>query len=145
MRAGELKHKKQAIAKRTLILICIGLPVLAVAGFLLSGPIRRHKKTVADVTTIMQALSAYASEQGELPRGTFGVICQLLQGKSIEGQNPKHLDYITVEDQEVNSKGEILDPWGHPYRVIVEQGLHVYSCGPNGLDEHGKGDDIEAK
>ena len=128
-----------------MLIICIGLPVLAIVGFAVSGPIRRHNKAQNDVNALMQALSAYASEQGELPHGTYGTICQLLIGKSVEGQNPKHLDYIAVEDQEVNSKGELLDPWGHPYRIIVDKGLHVYSCGPNGIDDHGQGDDIGSK
>lgn len=145
MRAGELKHKKQAIAKRTMLIICISLPVLAIAGFMISGPIRRHNKAQADVNALMQALNAYANEQGELPHGSFATICQLLRGKSVDGQNPKHLDYIDAEGQEVNDKGEFVDPWGHPYRVVIEKGLHVYSCGPDGVDAHGQGDNIGPK
>ena len=145
MRAGDLKHKKQAIAKRTMLAICIGLPVLALVGFLISGPIRRHNKAQADVNVLMQALSAYASEHGELPHGSYATICRLLRGESVDGQNPKHLDYIDVEGQDVNTKGEFLDPWGNPYRIIIEKGLHVYSCGPNGVDDRGQGDDVGPK
>lgn len=145
MRTGELKHKKQAIAKRTMLIICISLPVLAIVGFAVSGPIRRHNKAQADVNALMTALSSYASEQGELPHGSYATICQLLLGKSVDGQNTKHLDYIDAEGQEVNAKGEFLDPWGNPYRIIVDKGLHVYSCGPNGIDDHGAGDDVVAK
>ena len=128
-----------------MLIICISLPVLAIVGFAVSGPIRRHNKAQADVNALMQALSSYATEQGELPHGTYATICQLLQGKSVDGQNPKHLDYIDAEGQEINAKGELIDPWGNPYRIIVDKGLHVYSCGPNGIDDHGQGDDIVPK
>jgi hypothetical protein len=39
---------------------------------------------------------------------------------------------------------EIIDPWGQPlkYKVNNERYLFIYSIGPNGLDEQGKGDDI---
>ena len=123
-------------------MIYIGLPVLAIAGLLVSQPIRRHNKAQNDVNALMQGLSAYASEQGELPHGSYATICRLLRGESIEGQNPKRLDYIEVEAQELNAKGEILDPWGNPYRIIIENGLHVYSCGPSGIDKYGQGDNI---
>ena len=138
-------HKSQSKLKVIMLIVCIGLPVLAVAGFMISGPMRRHAKAQNDVNILMQALSAYISEQGELPHGDFATICRLLRGESVGDQNPKRLDYIRAEGQEVNQKGEFLDPWGNPYRIVVEKGLHVYSQGANGNDERGKGDDITPK
>ncbi|MEI8314963.1 MAG: type II secretion system protein GspG [Verrucomicrobiota bacterium] len=145
MPTGELKSKKQALAKRTVLIVCIGLPGLVLAGFLISGPIRRHSKAQNDVNALMQALSAYASEQGELPHGDCATICRLLRGESVDGQNPKRLDYINAEGKEVSAHGELLDPWGKPYKIIVEKGLRVYSSGPNGNDERGQGDDVTPK
>ena len=142
MRAGELKHKKQALAKRTLLIICISLPVLAIIGFLISGPIRSHNKAQNDANVLFQALSVYATEQGELPHGSYATICQLLRGKSVDGQNLKRLDYIEAEGVETNAKGEIIDPWGNPFRISYDKKLKVYSCGPNGHDDQGAGDDI---
>ena len=75
MRAGELKHKKQALAKRMMLIICISLPVLAIVGFLISGPIRSHNKAQNDANVLFQALSVYATEQGELPHGSYVPIC----------------------------------------------------------------------
>lgn len=128
-----------------MLIICIGLPILVVAGIVVSKPIRRHTKAQTDVNALAQALSAYTSEQGDLPHGDFATICRLLRGESVDGQNLKRLDYISAEGQEVNPKGEFLDPWGNPYRILFEQGAHVYSCGPNGKDEKGQGDDIGTK
>ena len=127
-----------------MLIVCIGLPLLAIAGWVGSGPIRRHNKAQHDVDALAQALRAYASEQGDLPKGSFATICRLLRGESVDGQNPQHLDYIEAEGQEINSKGEILDPWGNPYRVVLDRFLKVYSCGPTGKDTDGKGDNIIA-
>ena len=145
MRAGELKHKKQALAKRTMLIICISLPVLAILGFLISGPIRNHNKAQSDTTVLLQALSAYATEQGDLPHGSYATICQLLRGKSVESQNTKRLEYIETEGIETNAKGEIIDSWGNPFRISYDKKLKVYSCGPNGHDDQGAGDDIVAQ
>ena len=128
-----------------MVIICIVLPVLAIVGFVVSGPIRRHNKAQSDVNALKQALSAYASEQGELPHGSFATICALLRGQSAEGQNPKHLDYIEAEGHELSAKGEFLDPWGTPYRISLDKQLRAYSCGPNRRDEDGNGDDIVAQ
>ena len=145
MRTGEVKHKKQAMAKRTMLILCIGLPVLAIAGLAVSAPIRRHSKAQADVNALQAALGAYVSEQGELPHGSSATICRLLRGESVDGQNLNKLNYIEATDQELNAKGEILDPWGNPYRILLENGLRVYSCGSSGNDEHGKGGNISPK
>ena len=147
MRADELKNKQKSDAKRKMLMltISIGLPVLALGTWLISGPIRQHKKAQSDATALFQALNAYAAEQGELPHGSYATICQLLRGKSLDGQNTKHLDYIEAEGVEINAKGEFLDPWGHPYVINFEKRLRVFSCGPNGRFEEGQGDDIVAQ
>ena len=142
MRTGDLKHKKQATAKRAKLIICIGLPMLAIAGFAVSEPIRRHNKAQTDSAILVQALSAYAREQAELPHGSYSTICRLLRGESVDGQNPKRLNYIEAEGQEISTKGEFLDPWGHPYRIVFEKELRVYSGGPTGADDRGKGNHI---
>ena len=145
MSEGDVKHKKSGGAKWIILSICIGLPILGVAGWFLGEPIRRHNKAQNDVNALLQAVRGYVSEQGDLPKGSFGTICRLLRGESIEGQNVKHLDYIEAQGQEVNDKGEFLDPWGHPYRIVYNKKLRVYSCGPSGRDEQGNGDNIVAE
>ena len=145
MSTADVKNRNKSSVKLIILIIAIGLSVLSVAGWFLGKPIRRHNKAQKDVNAILQALHGYVSEQGDLPKGSFSVICRLLRGESVEGQNVKHLDYIEAQGQEVNDKGEFLDPWGHPYRISFNKKLQVYSCGPNGVDERGAGDDIVAE
>ena len=66
----------------------------------------------------------------------------MLRGESINGRNPKKLDYIEAQPFEINGAGEFVDPWGEAYRFSVDPKTRVYSCGPNRLDEQGEGDDI---
>ena len=102
----------------------------------------KHSQARHDVQVIALALDGFAFENGDFPKGTRGEICRLLRGESINGQNPKKLDYVEALPTEMNGTGEFLDPWGDPYRISVDPKTRVYSCGPNRLDEHGDGDDI---
>lgn len=95
-----------------------------------------------DVQVLALALDVFARENGDYPKGTPGEICQMLRGESINGQNLKKLDYIEAEPQEMDGTGEFIDPWGDPYRMLIEPTARVYSFGPNHIDEHGDGDDI---
>ena len=45
----------------------------------------------------------------------------------------------------ISQSGEILDPWGTPYRYRYpgkHSSFDLYSCGKNKIDEQGQGDDI---
>ncbi len=46
-----------------------------------------------------------------------------------------------LEGRYVRDIRTLRDPWGNPYRLDTAE-LAVYSCGPNGRDEHGRGDDL---
>jgi len=95
-----------------------------------------------DVRVIALALDGFARENGDYPKGTPGEICRMLRGEAVNGQNPKKLDYLNAQPNELNGLGEFIDPWGQPYRMSVDGATHVYSCGPNRIDEHGEGDDV---
>ena len=95
-----------------------------------------------DVQAIALALDVFARENGNYPKGTPAEICRMLRGETINGQNPKKLDYIEAEPQEMDGIGEFIDPWGNPYRMLIDPTAHVYSFGANHIDEHGEGDDI---
>ena len=48
------------------------------------------------------------------------------------GGNPKSLIILVGRKQNVNSKGEIVDPWGTPLRIYFSgEGVLVRSAGPN--------------
>ena len=74
--------------------------------------------------------------------------------KTIRGQFPSTVNWqselIPFDDPDVQSSYVILDfmdAWGSPLRyrfpgVVNVETFDLYSTGPNGLDEGGKGDDI---
>jgi type II secretory pathway pseudopilin PulG len=114
----------------------------AVVGAFTVAHVSKHSQARHDVQVIALALDGFTFENGDYPKGTRGEICRLLRGESINGQNPKKLDYVEALPSEMNSTGEFLDPWGEPYRISVDPKVRVYSCGPNRNDEQGDGDDI---
>jgi type II secretory pathway pseudopilin PulG len=115
-----------------------------IAVWFISRPARQRSHARHDVDVLAVALDGFALEQGAYPRGDFAQICRLLRGETIDGQNPRRLDYVEVQAYEINAKGEFIDPWGEPYRVDFSPVVRVYSCGPNRVDERGGGDDIVA-
>ncbi len=55
----------------------------------------------------------------------------------------KFLDWQTHEVHDRHGTSIPLDPWGDPWIVWKEDRyVMVYSAGPNGLDDHGEGDDV---
>jgi type II secretory pathway pseudopilin PulG len=116
--------------------------VAAIVGGLVLVRARKVSQARHDVQVIALALDGFARENGDYPKGTPGEICRMLRGESVNGQNPKKLDYIEAQPHELNGLGEFVDPWGEPYRMSVIPPAHVYSCGPNRIDEHGEGGDI---
>ena len=136
---GQTLKKKPAFFWVALSVLILGA---AVVGAFTVARVSKHSQARHDVQVIALALDGFVLENGGYPKGTRGEICRLLRGESINGQNPKKLDYVEALPSEMNSTGEFLDPWGEPYRISVDPNVRVYSCGPNRVDEHGAGDDI---
>ncbi len=132
--------------RRKAAILWAAMGVLLLAAVIVGGlaVFRANKVSQArhDVQVIALALDGFARENGAYPKGTPGEICRMLRGETVNGQNPKKLDYVEAQPRELNGSGEFVDPWGEPYRMSVERGTRVYSCGPNRIDEHGEGDDI---
>jgi general secretion pathway protein G len=90
-------------------------------------------KARADIGSIFfTALEAFKRDQGRYP--TREESLDVLVDPSPRGR------YLI-------SHHAITDPWGHTYVYRPpdphqQQGLVLYSIGPNGIDEGGKGDDI---
>ncbi len=77
-------------------------------------------------TTVRQ----YGSTFGGNPVGTNPEITSALQG-----DNPKHINFLKPDGNRVNAKGELVDPWGTPYffHQISGQEMEIRSAGPDGV------------
>ena len=115
------------------ILAIVGL-VLVVAGVCWAvqswNTVQVHAKTTKfndDVDNLFIALQQYKERVGAYPVGNNFEVAQALGGK-----NPKNLIILVGRKKDLNSKGEIVDPWGTPLRIYFSgEGVLVRSAGPN--------------
>jgi hypothetical protein len=88
-------------------------------------PIRQFN---AEVDNLFEAFHQYRQHVGEYPKGTPVEIAKAL----LEGQNPKKIIILAVRKAELNSKGEIVDPWGTPLKIyFANNEVLIRSAGPN--------------
>jgi len=80
-----------------------------------------------DVDNLFYALQQYKERVGSYPVGNNAEIA-----KSLLGNNPKNLIILVGRQKDLNSKGEIVDPWGTPLRMyFAGEGILIRSAGPN--------------
>ena len=91
---------------------------------------RTESKTAeynADLGDLFTALQKYKEVVGSYPVGN-----NLEVAKALLGDNPKGLIIIVGHKQNVNAKGEFIDPWGTPLRIYFSgDGILIRSAGPN--------------
>jgi hypothetical protein len=70
----------------------------------------------------------YNAAFGGNPVGTNPEITQALQG-----DNPKHLNFLKPDGNRVNDRGELVDPWNTPYFFHQLSGteMEIRSAGPD--------------
>lgn len=53
--------------------------------------------------------------------------------KSLNGDNPKHVNFLGPDGNHVNEKGELVDPWGTPYffHQLSAMEMEIRSAGPD--------------
>jgi hypothetical protein len=94
-----------------------------------------------DVMLVANALAYYQVQYGEPLVGDQAHIVDVLRGN-----NPRKFVFIDVPPEQINKNGELIDPWGSPYKLdeLTNPYPHVYSFGPNKKDELGteESDDI---
>lgn len=75
-----------------------------------------------------RTIQQYASTFGENPVGTNPEITSALQG-----QNPKHINFLKQDGNRVNALGELVDAWGTPYffHQISGHEMEIRSAGPD--------------
>lgn len=91
----------------------------------------RVRQTEAD---LLSAMKTYSTEYGYSVTGDPAQILAVLRG-----DNQRKIIFIEIGPERFNSKGELLDSWGMPYRFDFSKpdAPRVWSCGPNRKDEGG--------
>jgi hypothetical protein len=87
----------------------------------------RTAKLNVDVENLFVGLQQYKEYVGTYPSGNNAEIV-----KAMLGQNPKNLIILVGRKSDLNSKGEMVDPWGTPLRIYFSaNGILIRSAGPN--------------
>ena len=133
------------------------LVVIAILGILISlvtagaqaarrrGAVTKAKTTVSAIET---AIAMYQGDMGDYPAAGNEALVHALQ----DDPGDAHWDgpYMEFKQDELKDS-QLMDPWGHPYVYVSVNGgspehrlrsFDLYSFGPNGVDDHGTGDDI---
>jgi hypothetical protein len=80
-----------------------------------------------DVENLFTGLQKYKERVGAYPVGGNAEVA-----KALQGNNEKNVIIIVGRNQELNDKGEFVDPWGTPLRIYFsDTGVLIRSAGPN--------------
>jgi hypothetical protein len=125
------------------VLLFLGL-LNPVGPHLLSTGRKAMAHTMVEQFTV--ALSMYYTEYNSYPSITDNAQLHLiLDGGSINTahgvENPRQIQFMSFNKRDINAKGEVVDPWGTPYRFTFdEKGVTVTSAGKD--KQFGTTDDI---
>ena len=87
----------------------------------------RTAKFNEDVENLFIGLQKYKEVVGAYPLGSNAQIA-----KALKGSNSKNVIILVGRKNELNEKGEIVDPWGVPLRIYFsDNGVLIRSAGPN--------------
>lgn len=117
---------------RKFILVVGFITILGGAGYLakLWSNVRvqaRTSKLNEDVENLFSALQKYKEHVGAYPVGGNAEVA-----KALKGQNPKNVIILVGRKNDLNDKGEFVDPWGTALRIYFsDNGIMVRSAGPN--------------
>jgi hypothetical protein len=89
------------------------------------------------VHALHAALEDYHKMYGGYPEGTPGQIMLALRGTNEKGNV-----FLECPLESLNEHGELVDPWGTPFRIAIDphkKTPHVRSAGPNMIMEEKMG------
>lgn len=87
----------------------------------------RTAKFNEDVENLFIGLQKFKEVVGAYPLGSNAEIA-----KALKGTNNKNVIILVGRKNELNEKGEIVDPWGVPLRIYFsDNGVLIRSAGPN--------------
>ncbi len=94
-------------------------------------------KFTQDADNLVLGLQQYREFMGHFPTGSLIEISKALSGRSTQGD--KAVLIVVGGKTEMNTKGEIVDPWGTPIQIFFSQnGILIRSAGPNKIFEDTK-------
>lgn len=136
LRAGGEKGRGRLVFAAVAVLTVLGFAMSAFVGGESDGP---KVKVMDDLNAIQAELKRHQQEKGMPVTGSTREILRTLFGEG-KGQAG------TIAATRLTPDGDLLDPWGHPYRITSFEGFSlIRSAGPNGIFDDGddeKRDDI---
>jgi hypothetical protein len=82
----------------------------------------------SEVDSLFEAFHKYKEIVGDYPRGDNAQIAKAI----LEGNNEKRVYLLVVRKDQLNAKGEIVDPWGTPLKIyFAKNEVLIRSAGPN--------------
>lgn len=80
-----------------------------------------------NVEDLFDALQKYKEKVGSYPVGNNAEVV-----KALQGNNAKQVIIVIGRTKNINTKGELVDPWGTPFRIyFAGEGILIRSAGPN--------------
>jgi hypothetical protein len=81
----------------------------------------------AEVDGLFEAFHKYKEHVGDYPRGNNAELA-----KALTGNNARKVIILAVRKNDLNAKGEIVDPWGTPLKIyFADNEVLIRSAGPN--------------
>lgn len=107
-----------------LLLVGAGWQAVRVVGSRLDSRVAKFNKDAED---LIQGLQQFKEFVGAYPLGNNVDVV-----KSLLGQSDKKVLILAVRKSDINSKGEVVDPWGTPMKFYISgDSLLIRSAGPN--------------
>lgn len=124
--------RKKKLLHLVWLVASIGILLLA---FREAGHIKAAVKAAKQARTrtlmaqVQTAILNYQTEYDSPPHGNDNVALI----KTLEGGNPRNIPFLTLSPNETNARGEALDDWGTPLRIIMADPQHpgIQSAGPD--------------
>ena len=87
----------------------------------------RLDKLKEDEDNLFDALQQYKGRMGAYPTGNNADVA-----KALSGNNARSLIILVGRHQNMNDKGEFVDPWGTPFKIyFAGDSVLIRSAGPN--------------
>lgn len=102
--------------------------------------------SVCRLNNMCRAIVCYSDRFGKLTDFSHKELFAKLVPEYLDVEPARRFLFWKCYSDFVNEKGEFVDAWGHPLVIKASasgDAVRAYSVGENGIDENGKGDDIE--